>query len=154
MGNSDSDLKPKEAKVVAGILDGKSQTKAMIDAGYSESYAKKSSLKQKPRIKNALVKAMKREGIDEKRFAKVMSEGLSANKPVIERGKIVEMADHNARHRFLETGLKVSGYLQVDSVNVDVGLIVLPAEKSDQDWDKAAEEPIKVIEADVKHGPA
>ncbi len=131
--NSD-DLKPREAKLVKGLIEGKPKRVAALEAGYSQGYANNFKVEERQKIKLALLEAMREQGIDEKSLAKVMAEGLKAKKPVVIGKAVQEFADHNARHRFTETALKVTGHLADDAKNINLGLIVIPQLQTVEEW--------------------
>lgn len=131
-----SDLTIRETKLVDGILSGKSIVQAALSAGYSESYAHNLRLKDRKRVRSAMIEALEDRGLDAGRFAKVLDEGLTATKAILEDGRLVEMPDHGTRHRFLETGLKVSGYLKEPGVGLELGIISIPATMTLEEWDR------------------
>ncbi len=108
-------LTPKQAKFVKGIVEGKTQAEAYIEAYDTKGHlptveAEASKTTNKPQVKQAIVEAMTRKGITEDAIAQVIHDGLNATKIVTsptEPDK--EVADHPTRHKFLETTLKVVG---------------------------------------------
>jgi len=133
------ELSVRETKMVNGMLEGKSRPKAALSAGYSPSYAERFNLHKRTSVKNALIKAMKMRGIDAQRFALVMDEGLSAKRGVVVNGVIQEISDHGVRHKYLETGLKVSGYMKETLVEQDIGIICIPQTLTPEEWNRQGE---------------
>jgi len=114
---------------------GISMKQAMIDLGYSESYAHSGQLK-----KTSTWQKLMRKYLPDKKLVKVIKEGLSADKVIsariiIKKGKptpqadgelpvansstndFIEVPDHAVRHRFVETALKMKGKL-VDKTDI------------------------------------
>jgi hypothetical protein len=106
-------LSSREQKAVAGLLEGKSQTQAMIDAGYSQCMAQKQQKKVfgRERVKNTLVAAMESLGIDVERLSGVIRDGLGANRLIFYKssGEPISIPDHAIRHKFLQTALELRG---------------------------------------------
>jgi len=98
-------LSARERKLVDGLLSGLSRSEAMRAAGYSESYVRTraSVVCGRNNITSAIRGAMSAAGITAKDLAATMKAGLAA---VTASGA----ADHGARHKFLETALRVGGY--------------------------------------------
>ena len=111
-------------KLVKGVVSGLSQEQAGIAAGYSAKCAKQSASRvlQRPDVRALLERAMKRRHISDDRLMQTLDEGLSATKVISARivgadatertDDFVDVPDHPTRHKFLETGLKLKGYLQ------------------------------------------
>ena len=105
------ELSPREQLVVKGLLAGKTQSQALLDAGYSESVAMKQQKKVigRARVQNALAASMDDSGIDTALLARTILEGLQAVRVVTSGGTTVEVPDHNVRHKFLQTVLELRG---------------------------------------------
>ena len=144
------DLTIRQRKVVDGILEGKSGPAAARAAGYSEAYARKYRPSEHKGVKNALTKEMRRQGINEKRFAQVMDAGLNAKRTICTPGGIVETPDHSVRHKFLETGLRAFNYLKDAPIVQDIGLILLPAPIPVDQWNAEIEKSEAVQTETVK----
>ena len=107
------ELSPREQLVVKSLLGGKTQSQALLDAGYSESMAMKQQKKVigRARVQNALAAALEDSGIDADLLAKTILEGLQAVR-VVSSGPgrpPIEVPDHNVRHKFLQTALDLRG---------------------------------------------
>ncbi|MDB4285620.1 hypothetical protein N9903_01805 [bacterium] len=106
-------LSTREQKAVQGLLEGKSQTQAMVEAGYSQSMAHKQQKKVfgRDRIQSALVAAMESIGVDVEKLAGVIRDGLGANRLVFYKatGEPISIPDHAIRHKFLQTSLELRG---------------------------------------------
>lgn len=74
-------LSPKERNAVKGVLEGKTKTQAMIDAGYSETTAVKRQqlVFGRERVQEAFIAAIESQGITPDRLAQVMKEGCGAD---------------------------------------------------------------------------
>jgi hypothetical protein len=107
------ELSPREQLAVKGLLAGKTQSQALLDAGYSESMAMKQQKKVigRARVQNALAAALEDFGIDAHLLAQTIREGLEAVR-VVSSGPgrpAMEVPDHNVRHKFLQTALELRG---------------------------------------------
>jgi len=101
-----------ERKAVEGLLEGKSQTQAMLDAGYSEGMAQKQQKKvfSRERVRTAIVAAMEDMGIDVEMLTQVLRDGLSADRVIGSKlGDMMSLPDHGIRHKFLLTALELRG---------------------------------------------
>ena len=119
----------KRERLINNLLSGKFKTlkAAMLDAGYSENTAddQTAEVLGNPRVRTAMQEAMVKDGVDENRLTKIISEGLDATKvisamvvaPSGEGMKdaggttkdFIEVPDYIARHKFLETALELRG---------------------------------------------
>ena len=107
------ELLPREQLVVRGLLEGKTQSQALLDAGYSQSMAMKQQKKVigRARVQKALAAALEDFGIDASMLAQTIREGLEAVR-VVSSGPgrpAVEMPDYNVRHKYLQTALELRG---------------------------------------------
>ena len=104
-------LSVREARVIKGLLAGKTATDAMIAAGYSRStsISRPYSVLEKTRVKEAMKDAMDRRGLTTKRLAKTIEAGLNATRKVVVGSHIFEEPDYAMRHRFLETAIRLRG---------------------------------------------
>ncbi len=94
---------------------------AMIDVGYSKSYANSGQLKRTGSWQRLMKKYL-----PDKKLVKVIDDGLGANRVISTvTGKLatggttdfIEVPDHAVRHKFVETALKMKGKL-VDRTDV------------------------------------
>lgn len=123
-------LNLRERKLFAGLEKGLNPTQAAIQAGYAESTAR-GRLKDilgKPRMQEAIADLMERMGISDEKLMRTLDEGLGATKTisamvVAPNGEgmkdansmtkdFVDVPDFVARHKFLETGLKLKGHMK------------------------------------------
>lgn len=110
---------------------------------------------RKPQLQFAFQMLLEKEGVTDKKLAETLREGLEANKtisafvivkpnkdgspnPEVRNIKadskavdFIDVPDHNTRHKYLETALKVTGRLKEgreDRLNVHVGdnVVILP----------------------------
>lgn len=145
--NKDSILKPKEQKVVKGILEGKSVAQAVRDAGYATSTANTYTLSRHKKITNALIKAYRKAGISEADIAQVIKDALIAQKD--------DPADHFSRLSAAKLFVSTKGYLAHDKQAMPpvVGVFVVPAPFPSDEWEKrakdAAENLPKIVEAET-----
>jgi hypothetical protein len=106
-------LSPKERGAVKGVIEGKTKTQAMIDAGYSETTAVKRQqlVFGRERVQDAFVAAFESQGLSADRLAKIIEEGLEATRTLgnNKEGTSHPVPDYSIRHRYLETVLKVMG---------------------------------------------
>lgn len=114
-------LSVREQKFLLATARGISQRKAAQLAGYSPNYSA-STLAQRlmPRFQSILTRI----GVTPTKLAKVLGEGLAATQ-VSDAG---EHPDYNARHRYLETGLKVFDAFPSQKVRLDHNITYEPYE--------------------------
>jgi hypothetical protein len=142
-------LTVKQAKLINGIIAGKTKRQAAKDAGYSgnpESLsAGASQVLKKVNVQEAMMEAMTRAGIDADLLAGTIKRGLTATKGVIVRdpGAVdsdesansafyEEVPDHAIRHRFLETSLKIAGVVTADAGNITNNFLFIQANDRDE----------------------
>jgi phage terminase small subunit len=117
----------RERKVIKSILEGKTPTQAMRDAGYSETTARCKSVKKVEELKPTIEELMEKMGITDERLLDTLNRGLDATKVisanVIARDgegmadahsmtkDFVDVEDFAVRHKYMETGLKLKGKL-------------------------------------------
>lgn len=135
-GKNKKKLTVRQRKAMKAILAGApSVAAAMIKSGYSpaSAYGHPEIVTKNPEIKNAMEKALRDQGIDEASIARTIKDGMSATDPKYEK------ADHYARHKFTVTSLELMGHLdnKPEAANVNVGVFVLPSEKSLEEWTKS-----------------
>ena len=106
-------LSPMERKAVLGVIEGKSKTQALIDAGYSESTANKRQqmVFGRDRVQDAFIAAFERAGISVDTLARLMKDGLEATRilGIKKDGEFLISPDWRIRHKYLETVLKIKG---------------------------------------------
>ena len=106
-------LSLKERGAVEGVMEGKTKTQAMIDAGYSETTAVKRQqmVFGRDRVQDAFVAALESQGLSADRLARIIEEGLEATRTLGNKkeGNSHVVPDYHVRHKYLETILKVIG---------------------------------------------
>lgn len=141
-------LNLRERRLIKNLQDPRFKTMkdAMLGAGYAESTVSDhpGDILGKTRVKEAIKDIMDRQGITDDRLVTVLGEGLKATKVIsamVIKGSpdgiadeedemkeadsmtkdFVEVDDFMARHKYLETGLKLRGHLQKDGkLNVNL----------------------------------
>jgi len=135
-------LNIRERKFIKGIMDGLTPTEAMRQAGYAENTATAKQAEKLAKVGETIKDLMDKRGLTDERLLDVLDEGLRATKqiscnviinatkdaneqdamrPAHEMTKdFVEVEDYPTRHRYLETGLKLRGYLQKQEVALGV----------------------------------
>lgn len=91
------------SRILAGVPDGElpELSRQQVDA-----------LAEKPHVRDALIEALARVGVNPDRLAGVIAEGLDAEKIDPKWG--TRDKDHNVRHKFLESSLKIVGVTGMD----------------------------------------
>ena len=106
-------LSSKERGAVVGVIEGKTKTQAMIDAGYSESTAVKRQemVFGRERVQDAFIAAFESQGLRADTLARIIEEGLEATRTLENKneGRPLAVPDYHIRHKYLETILKVIG---------------------------------------------
>lgn len=127
-------LNIRERNFVKGLIKGLTPTEAMRQAGYAETTAMHKQSEKLAKVGDVLQAELEKVGLDETYLAHKLKEGceatkqiscnviinghLSANeqdamKPAHEMTKdFVEVEDFAVRHKYVETSLKLKGYLQ------------------------------------------
>jgi len=106
---------PRMQKFVVGIMAGKSQRAAALDAGYAEATANQAYRALMPRARE-LFGTMLQEHIPLERQTRLLAEGMEANttKFFAEKGIVTderEMVDWTARHNFQRLAAQIQGLL-------------------------------------------
>jgi len=130
-------LTMRERKFIAGLAAGKTQKQAAIDAGYSQKSADCLAYQtlQKATVQTAFQKILEKQGITDEKLGEVLAEGLDATKviacnviaPNAEGMKdansmtkdFIDVPDFIARHKFLDTALKLKRHYPAEQVEVD-----------------------------------
>lgn len=112
-------LTRKERKAAAARLAGKS-LREVGEIAYPKAKQPKSNAAQalgRPRVQKAMTEALKEAGATPEKIAKIVSEGLDATHRDFEGN---EHPDHNVRHKFVDTSIKVyGGYAPDKHMNVN-----------------------------------
>jgi hypothetical protein len=112
-----ADLNIRQRKLIKLTVEGKKRKEAGIEAGFSPKTAESqaSQTLAKPNVREAFLAAMDKAGITDDRLAKVMDEGLKANRAVVgtdATGKtmdFMDVPDHSTRHKFFDSATKIKG---------------------------------------------
>lgn len=128
------DLNIRERKFIKGLMDGLTPTEAMRQAGYAENTALVKAGEKLEKVKPTIKDLMDKRGLTDDKLLETLEEGLSATKvisAIVIKGKeedpaderdgmkdahsltrdFVDVEDYPTRHRYMETGLKLKGYL-------------------------------------------
>ena len=103
-------VKLKEEELAQRIKDNPKDTlhDSMVAVGYAESTAKNpQTITQRP----SFIQLLEESGITDQKLSNKLDEGLEATKLVIYGSEVIEPPDHNSRHKYLETALKLKGHL-------------------------------------------
>jgi phage terminase small subunit len=111
----------RDRKFIKALTEGKSQTQSMRIAGYSDKTARFKSGQKLAKLAPTIQALMESQSLTDERLVNVLKAGLNAKKPVQTRHGIIDYPDYLTQHKFLETGLKLRGYLR-DKVDVKVNL--------------------------------
>jgi hypothetical protein len=109
-------LTQKQAKLVKGVVAGKTQAQAYIDAYDTKGHlptveVEASKTLNKPQVKEALEQAMAAKGITADKIAQVIADGLDAGNTLVINGEPtdIKIPDYSVRHKYLETTIRLSG---------------------------------------------
>ena len=81
---------------------------ALEAVGYSPSVQHNpNQITQRP----SFIQLLEESGITDQKLSNKLDEGLEATKLVIYGQEVIEPPDHNSRHKYLETALKLKGHL-------------------------------------------
>lgn len=119
-------MSQRQKVAIKHVLNGDSVSKAMTKAGYRPSVAK--NPKRLTESKTFL-KTLEKLGITDEKLAKVLDEGLEATRAVVMGTKsdesFVDVApDFAVRHKYLETAIKLKGYVEKDKESGDINIVI------------------------------
>lgn len=100
----------KQKKAAGFIAEGDSVSKAMTKAGYSPNSAKNPSELTESK---GFAKILEKAGITDDILARKLNEGMEANATAFVKGEgfiQTDFPDHNTRHKFIETNLRLRGH--------------------------------------------
>lgn len=113
MGRHTKALTEKEKKFVEGVAQGKTKTRAAIDAGYSKSTAWKKSyaILKRPLVVSALTEALERQGINLDKIVRPIADGLEATVRIMTDKGLVEtsLPDHKIRGENADRAIRLLG---------------------------------------------
>ena len=109
----------KERRLIRGVVAGKSQTQAAIDAGYSPRSANEQASRAlaKDNVRSSLERLMDREGLTERKLLQPIKDGVVATRVVglalggTDEMKELEVPDHAIRLKASEQAWKLRGKL-------------------------------------------
>lgn len=132
---------PSVHKYMAGIVDGKTKYQAAIDAGYSESAARKS----KEAIESTQAfKALEKEFLPNMYIFNKIKEGLNATKIIKQNGIEKEVPDYAIREKYIQLQLKIAGLLKGGTEEPEDDDNLKYTKSVNVDWEK------KLIKGKVK----
>lgn len=120
----------KKKKLIQGVVEGKSQKQAAIDAGYSPKSAESqaSQILQEPKVKQSLIELMDEMGLSDSVLLAKHKELLNATRTT-DNGDIPE---YQIQAKALEMGYKLkSAFVEKSDVNVSGGLTIKIVKFSD-----------------------
>ena len=112
-----------ERKFVAGVVSGLNPTKSakLAYPTQNDNSVKVTATRnmQKPKIQTAIERALVKANLSEERITGIIDEALNTTTP--------NTIDWNTKHSYIQTALKLKGYLNKDSVsntqvNIGIGL--------------------------------
>lgn len=110
-----SKLTIKERNFIKYYIETGNATQAVMKAYDTTDYATMRSIGYenltKPHLRDILVMLMDSKGISDGKLLNKLNDGLNAKRVVGNKDEFIEVDDHAVRHKFLETGLKLKGYL-------------------------------------------
>jgi hypothetical protein len=107
------ELTLKQRKFVRGYLQGKPLVQAATEAGYAPSTAARGAteLLRSEKVRTTIQVALEKAGVTDELLATTIREGMAAQKAshLVHEGEIktVEAVDWHARHRFVDTALRL-----------------------------------------------
>ena len=109
---------PKQLKVLKGVIEGKTQTQAALDAGYSPSRAAQTGHEIVRKRKDVYLKLFEDKGGTDEKLAETHVDGLNA----LKRTEHGVDKDYSTRHKYLESAYKLKGYEAPTQIDVSFGL--------------------------------
>ena len=119
-----TELTVRQQRFVTGYLAGKPITVAATDAGYSPTTAARGATEmlRSSKVRSVIHEAMEAAGVTEDRLAAIINGGLKATKTthIALGGQIhaLESPDWSARHRFVDTALRLKAAYPVQEAEV------------------------------------
>lgn len=121
-------LTVRERKFIKGLMEGKTPSQAMREAGYTESTARVKSSAKVAELQPTIQALMEKRGLTDNRFLEVLERGLESTKviscnivAVDKEGMkdadsmtkdFIDVPDFATQHKYMETGLKLKGHLR------------------------------------------
>lgn len=135
-------IQPRQKKFAQGLMAGKTKVRAALDAGYSESYAYKSSFAmiERPQIKTFLTEAFLAKGLTPEKMIQPVLDGFKAKLKVFKReaGGLVltNEPDHEIRLKSYDRVVAAFGAIPREvemPAPARPGLVVIIGRESDRD---------------------
>lgn len=104
--DNETPVSRKQKKFVKKYIETGNLAKSAELAGYNSQHG--SYLKQQPKIQNEIQLALKKVGLDDESAARKLKEGQEATYVKKDKGK--EYPDYHARHKYLDTQIKLEGW--------------------------------------------
>lgn len=102
-------LNPRQRKFLKFYIQTGNGAASARKAGYKDDQVTPYQILGNPRFQSAYQELLDKNGVTDQRLINVLKDGLKAKKLMGE--KLVECDDHQTRHKYLETGLKLRGRL-------------------------------------------
>jgi len=108
-------IQPRQKKFAQGLMAGKTKVKAALDAGYSPSYAYKSSFAmiERPQVKTFLTEAFLAKGLTPEKMIQPVLDGYEAKTKVFNRGVggfvLTDEPDHDIRLKAYDRAVAAFG---------------------------------------------
>lgn len=118
-------LSIRERQFIKALIEGKTPTQAMRDAGYAESTALAKQCEKVGKLAPTIQALMDKGGLSDPELVKVIAENIHATKKIILKDELVDVPDPPTQHRFVETSLKLKGYLRDAAINIEVKPLVV-----------------------------
>lgn len=107
-----------------------SDMQAALAAGYSKATATQAAHSiENPRVLTYMARLMDNAGITDEKLVAKIDEGLEAMRIQGTDDNFIEVADHNARHKYLDTALKLKQhYPKEEGATNTTNILVIPQE--------------------------
>jgi len=109
-------LSAKEETVALLLVEGETKKKSMEIAGYSTK-SNTSTICNTPKMRDAMLLILKSKKIDQERISTCLDKGLDATKIVGTSDDFIEVPDYIARHKYMETLIKLLGLYPDTSID-------------------------------------
>jgi hypothetical protein len=137
-------LNIRERKFVKALVEGKTQTQAMREAGYKESMALSRSTDKLVETRKTIQALMEQRGLDDDCLINKLLEGLESERPFVVDHDIHYTPDMPTRHRYLTTSLQLKGHLResspVTNVTIDNRVVYVPPKDNEDSWRKLVQQ--------------
>lgn len=123
-------LKPRESKLIRGLVEGKTTTQAALEAGYGKGVNGNAAagyaceILRKPNVKEAYDAALSKAGLTVDATARKLVEASEADKLQSFGFKIKKVADWGTRLRAVELAGRFRGAIQSDAAEAAAGAVM------------------------------